>query len=70
MFFMVCASTPTSSVRVGCPGPAAAQAKALELEATGIGKVRIFDDAGKRITLEELTLLAEAAPPVEGPAPT
>ena len=68
MFFIVCASTSTSSVRVGCAGPAEAQAKMLELQETGIGKVRIFDDAGKRITPEELTTLVEA--PVKDGMPT
>ena len=61
MFYIVCASTPQSSVRIGCPGPIEAQAKVVELEETGVGKVRIFDDAGNRVSEEELSNLITAA---------
>ena len=58
MFYIVCVSTERSSVRVGCADALAAQAKVVEFEATGIGKVRVFDDAGTRIEKDELRRLA------------
>ena len=61
MFFIVCASTSRSSVRVGCAGPLEAWAKMLELEESGIGKVRAFDAAGNRVMAEQLAALANAA---------
>ena len=63
MFYIVCASTDRSSVRVGCQDLKAAQLKVAELEDTQIGKVRVFDDAGNRITLEELQSRSEADEP-------
>lgn len=63
MFYIVCASTAQSSVRVGCADAVEAQAKVAELEETGVGKVRIFDDAGHRISPEELASLVEAQSP-------
>ena len=57
MFIIVCASTPRSSLRVGCASPQEAQAKMAELEAAAIGKVRAFDDSGKRITPGELAAM-------------
>ena len=54
MFYIVCASTATSSLRIGCPGPVEAHEKMLELEGTGLGKVRVFDDTGNRISMQDL----------------
>ena len=62
MFYIVCVSTERSSVRIGCANPSEAQAKVVELEETGIGKVRVFDDAGKRIDKDELLNLALNTP--------
>ena len=59
MFYIVCVSTERSSVRVGCANATEAQAKVAEFEDTGIGKVRIFDDAGKRIDKDELRSLID-----------
>lgn len=61
MFIIVCASTPRSSVRIGCAGPQEAQLKMAELEAAAIGKVRAFDDSGNRITPEDLAAMLEAS---------
>ena len=54
MFYIVCASTDRSSVRIGCQDLEAARLKVAELEETKLGKVRVFDHAGKRIPLEDL----------------
>ena len=67
MFYIVCVSTERSSVRVGCANALEAQAKVVELEGTGIGKVRVFDDAGKRIDKDELRTLAATTPGAETP---
>ncbi len=66
MFIIVCASTPNSSVRIGCASPQEAQAKMVELEDAAIGKVRAFDDSGKRITTEELAAMLETSTPPDG----
>ena len=63
MFYLVCASTERSSVRVGCQDLKAAQLKVAELEDTKIGKVRVFDDAGNRISLDELHAPGETPEP-------
>jgi hypothetical protein len=63
MFYIVCASTEKSSVRVACAGPVEAQAKVAELEQLNIGKVRVHDHAGKRMEIEDLAALAEAENP-------
>ncbi len=67
MFYIVCASTDRSSVRVGCQDLEAARLKVAELEETKLGKVRVFDHAGKRISLDDLQAVpqivtAEPAP--------
>ena len=66
MLYMVCASTPKSSIRIFCYGAIEAKAKAVELQESGIGSIHICDDTGQRVSDEEFeTHLAAAAAKAE-----
>ena len=66
MFIIVCASTPRSSVKIGCGTPAEARAKMQELEDAAIGKVRAFTAEGKRLSSDDLSALIAASVPTTG----
>ena len=64
MPYMICASTPKTSVEVVRNNPTDALMKIREFEEVGLTEVRVTTDAGLTLTRDQLQALAANAIPV------
>ena len=64
MPFMICASTPKTSVEVIRDNPMDALVKIHEFEELGLTEVRVTTDAGLALTRDQLKSLAAKAVPI------
>jgi hypothetical protein len=64
MSYMICASTPKTSVEVVRDNPVEALDKIHEFEELGLTEVRVTTDAGLALTRDQLESLAAKGVPV------